>query len=105
MTNTDIIIALLVVSTFASLAFWGLPKSYALKFMLVYHAFGKNTEKYDFEATLKNHQKFALFFLIYSLITLFLAQISGQEVPDIAIWIFFALALIGSFWQNPVKRK
>lgn len=105
MTSTEFFIALLIVSIFASLTFVALPKSYSIKAMLVYHAFNKNTEKYDFEKTLKNHQKFSLICLAYSLLNLFFAQIRGQEVSELAVWIFFGIAFIGSFWLNPVKNK
>lgn len=105
MSSTELFIAILIVAIIASLLYIALPKEYAIKSMLIYYAFNKNTQKYDFDKTLKNHQKYTLIMLAYSTIILFLSQIRGQEVQNLAVWIFFGLAFIGSFCMNPVKNK
>ena len=81
-----------------------LSKKKAIDFLLVYHVYEPEREKYDFSKTLRHYKLFALILLIYSLIIIFLTYIFGIVVSNVGLWIFFIMVIVGSKFLNPVKK-
>ena len=82
-----------------------LPEEKAIKWLTTYPLFGVEREEYDWLKTLRKQTIFLSMIFIYSLLTLILTYIFGDTIAKIGLLILAVLALIGSFFLNPVKKS
>ena len=93
------------VSALGIFIFHFLPEEKALSWFKVYRAYYSKREEYDWVETLRRQTIFLSMVFIYSLLTLILTYIFGDTIAKIGLLILAVLALIGSFFLNPVKKS
>ena len=108
-TETPSIIEMLYiiigVSALGIFIFHFLPEEKALNWLVTYRGYYSKREEYDWVKTLRKHTIFLSMIFIYSLLTLILTYIFGDTIAKIGLLILAVLALIGSFFLNPVKKS
>lgn len=109
-TETPSIIGMLYiiigVSALGIFIFHFLPEEKALNWLVTYRGYYSKREEYDWcVKTLRKHIIFLSMIFIYSLLTLILTYIFGDTISKIGLLILAVLALIGSFFLNPVKKS
>lgn len=108
-TETPSIIGMLYiiigVSALGIFIFHFLPEEKALNWLVTYRGYYSKREEYDWVKTLRKRTIFLSMIFIYSLLTLILTYIFGDTIAKIGLLILAVLALIGSFFLNPVKKE
>ena len=108
-TETPSIIGMLYiiigVSALGIFIFHFLPEEKALNWLVTYRGYYSKREEYDWVKTLRKQTIFLSMIFIYSLLTLILTYIFGDTIAKIGLLILAVLALIGSFFLNPVKKS